>query len=55
VEAAGAAAGAASATAQSQSQRNAESHDVASIVDVDVLSIGGSYDDERRKRKRAQQ
>jgi len=55
VEAAGAAAGAASATAQNQGQRNTESRDIASIVDVDVLSIGGSYDDERRKRKRAQQ
>ena len=55
VEAAGAAAGAASATAQSQGQRNTEAQNVASIVDVDVLSIGGNYEDERRKRKRAQQ
>ncbi|MEJ0047712.1 MAG: filamentous hemagglutinin family protein [Rhodospirillales bacterium] len=54
VEAAGAAAGAASAAAQSQSQRTAESRDVASVVEVDVLSIGGSYEDERRKRKHAQ-
>jgi hypothetical protein len=54
VEAAGAAAGASTAAANNSSQRNSDTQQVASVVDVDVLSIGGSYEEERRKRKRAQ-
>jgi hypothetical protein len=53
VEAAGAAAGAASNAAQSagKNQQN-DAADTAAVVDVDVVSIGGSYEDDQRKKKR---
>jgi len=51
VEAAGAAAGASTSAAQNQSGRNAQSTEVTSVLDVEVLTIGGSYEDERKKRK----
>jgi hypothetical protein len=50
VEAAGAAAGAASSTAQSQGNKN-DTSDAASVLDVEVISIGGSYDEEKKRRK----
>jgi hypothetical protein len=52
VEAAGAAAGAASSAAESQGQRNANESDAASVVEVEVVSIGGTYDEEQKRRKR---
>ncbi len=55
VEAAGAAAGAATAAAQGQANGNTQLRDVASVLDVDVVSIGGSYDDERKKRRQQAQ
>ena len=51
VEAAGAAAGAAANTAQSQGQRGAENNQAQSVLDVEVISIGGSYDEERKRRR----
>ena len=51
VEAAGAAAGAAANTAQSQGQRGAENNQPLSVLDVEVLSIGGTYDEERKRRR----
>jgi hypothetical protein len=51
VEAAGAAAGAATSAAQNQSGRNAQSTEVTSVLDVEVLTIGGSYEEEKKKRK----
>jgi hypothetical protein len=50
VEAAGAAAGAASSTAQSQGNKN-DTTDAASVLDVEVVSIGGSYNEEKKRRK----
>lgn len=55
VEAAASSAGASTSAAQAAGQRNTETREVASIVEVDVLSIGGTYDEERKRRKRAQQ
>jgi filamentous hemagglutinin family protein len=52
VEAAGAAAGASTSAAQSQGPRG-QTSDVASVLDVEVVSIGGSYEDDRKKKKRA--
>jgi hypothetical protein len=51
VEAAGAAAGAASSTAQSQGQKS-DTTEAASVLDVEVVSIGGTYDQEQKRRKR---
>jgi hypothetical protein len=51
VEAAGAAAGAAQSAAQNQGQRGADSGQAASVLDVEVLSIGGTYDEERKRRR----
>jgi len=55
VEAAGAAAGASTSAAQSQGGRNGQASDVASVLDVEVVSVGGTYDDERKKRKTLRQ
>jgi filamentous hemagglutinin family protein len=52
VEAAGAAAGAATSTAQSQGQRSTDAANAASVLDVEVISIGGTYDDEQKRRRR---
>jgi hypothetical protein len=52
VEAAGAAAGAASSTAQNQGQRNSSASDAASVLDVEVISIGGTYDEEQKRKRR---
>ncbi len=51
VEAAGAAAGAAQSAAQNQGTRGGESGQAASVLDVEVLSIGGTYDEERKRRR----
>lgn len=51
VEAAGAAAGAAANAAQSQTQnRNNAAEQAASVIDVEVVSIGGSYEDEQKRK-----
>jgi hypothetical protein len=52
VEAAGAAAGAAANTAQNQGQRGGDTRDAASVLDVEVLSIGGTYEEEKKRRQR---
>jgi filamentous hemagglutinin family protein len=52
VEAAGAAAGSASSAAQNQGQRNAGASDAASVLDVEVISIGGTYDEEQKRKRR---
>jgi filamentous hemagglutinin family protein len=54
-EASSAAAGASTSAGQSQVQRNASDQEAASVLEVEVVSIGGSYDeDEKRRRKVAQ-
>jgi filamentous hemagglutinin family protein len=50
VEAAGAAAGAATSTAQTQGNRN-DTASAASIIDVEVVSVGGTYGDDRKKKR----
>ena len=50
VEAAGAAAGAASSAAQSQTNKT-ETAEAASVVDVEVISVGGTYDEEKKRKK----
>jgi filamentous hemagglutinin family protein len=50
VEAAGAAAGASTSAAQSQGQHS-DTTEAASVIDVEVVSIGGTYDDEKKRRK----
>jgi filamentous hemagglutinin family protein len=52
VEAAGAAAGSATSTAQNQGQRNSGAGDAASVLDVEVISIGGTYDEEQKRKRR---
>ena len=52
VEAAGAAAGAAQSTAQSQGQRSSGESSAASVLDVEVISVGGTYDEEQKRRRR---
>ena len=52
VEAAGAAAGSASSTAQNQGQRGTDARDTASVLDVEVISIGGTYDEEQKRKRR---
>jgi filamentous hemagglutinin family protein len=51
-EAAGAAAGASTSAAQSQAGQTGEARTAASVLDIEVLSIGGSYDEEEKKRRR---
>jgi hypothetical protein len=52
VEAAGAAAGAAANAAQSAGTRNTnEAGDVGSVIEVDVISIGGTYEEDQKKKK----
>jgi filamentous hemagglutinin family protein len=51
-EAAGSTAGAAASAAESSGQRNNGPADTASVVDVEVVSIGGSYDEEQKRKKR---
>lgn len=51
VEAANATAGAASSTAQSQGQKG-DTTEAASVLDVEVVSIGGTYDEEQKRKKR---
>jgi hypothetical protein len=51
-EAAGAAAGASTSAAQSQAGQAGEARTAASVLDIEVLSIGGSYDEEEKKRRR---
>jgi hypothetical protein len=52
VEAAGAAAGASTSVAQSQASRGGEARDAASALEVEVLSIGGTYEEEKKRRQR---
>jgi filamentous hemagglutinin family protein len=52
VEAAGAAAGASTSAAQSQGQRSADDRQAASVLDVEVISIGGTYDEEQKRRRK---
>ncbi len=52
VEAAGAAAGAAANAAQSAGSRNTnEAGDLSSVIEVDVISIGGTYEEDQKKKK----
>ncbi len=52
VEAAGAAAGAATSAAQSQANRGSDTTEAASILEVEVISIGGTYDEEKKRRQK---
>lgn len=52
VEAASAASGASANTAQSQGQRGGEERSAASVLEVEVVSIGGTYDEEQKRRKK---
>jgi filamentous hemagglutinin family protein len=52
VEAAGAAAGSESSSAESSDKRNNAEQDTASVVDVEVISIGGTYDEDQKRRKK---
>ena len=54
VDAAAGAAGASSAQASNATQRNNQDRDAASILEVEVISIGGTYEDEKKRRKKAQ-
>jgi hypothetical protein len=51
-EAAGSTAGAAANAAESAGQHNNGPTDTASVVDVEVISIGGSYDEDQKRKKR---
>ncbi|HTZ72218.1 MAG TPA: filamentous hemagglutinin family protein [Acetobacteraceae bacterium] len=53
VTAASSAAGASTAAATSAQGRNTEETEVASILDVEVISIGGSYDETKKRKKSA--
>jgi hypothetical protein len=52
VEAAGAAAGASTSAAQSQAGQSGEARSAASTLEIEVLSIGGSYDADEKRRRR---
>jgi hypothetical protein len=52
VEAAGAAAGAATSAAQSQAGQAGEARTAASVLDIEVINIGGTYDEEQKRRRR---
>jgi filamentous hemagglutinin family protein len=52
VEVAGATAGASTNAAQGRSQRNSDASEAASVLDVEVISIGGTYDAEKKRRQK---
>jgi hypothetical protein len=52
VEAAGSAAGAAANAAQTQGQRPGEADQTPSVLDVEIVSVGGSMDEDNKKKKK---
>ena len=52
IEAGNASTGAEANAAESQSQRSQEDRDAASVVDVEVVSIGGTYEEDQKRKKK---